>query len=79
MERIARKSRLRAPTFINAWLGAMRDWNEDRMYKASLRSVPDHLRYDVGLDGGVKLPQNQRGQGRSLDHSIDSCMIRHFW
>lgn len=79
MERINRKSPLGSPVFITTLMGAFRSWNEERLHLASLRAVPEHLRRDVGLDGGVRLTQVQRGKGRSLDHGIDSCMIRHFW
>lgn len=79
MERINRKSPLATPAFIDMFMGAFRDWNEERIHLASLRAVPEHLRRDVGLDGGVRLSQEQRGHGRSLDHGINSSLIRHFW
>lgn len=79
MEGIKRKSSLATPAFIHTVMGAFRSWNEERTHLASLRSVPEHLRHDVGLDGGVRLSAQQRGQGRSMNHGIDSCLIRHFW
>lgn len=47
-------------------------WQEGRHQRAAMRvslaGVPEHLRHDIGLDGGARL-HPARQNGRSFDHN----------
>lgn len=47
---------------------AYRTWRERRIYLKSIALVPENLRYDVGLDGGARLWEEDQPRGRSFDH-----------
>ncbi|MFD1797580.1 hypothetical protein FQV27_11525 [Paracoccus aurantiacus] len=57
-------------------------WHEKRhqraMLRASLKEVPEHLRRDIGLDGGASL-RPSRGSGRILDHNVDPALRQWGW
>ena len=57
-------------------------WQESRHQRAaarvSLSLVPDHLRQDLGLDGGAAL-RPARGNGRSFDHNQHPDVALRQW
>ncbi|SDE13271.1 hypothetical protein SAMN05421538_104114 [Paracoccus isoporae] len=59
-------------------------WQEARharnTYRRSLAEIPEHLRQDIGLDGGARL-QAGRHAGRTFirDDRPDSSLSSWFW
>ena len=47
---------------------------------ARLRTLPDYLRQDVGLDGGLPLPGDQNGGRAFVSHGLlDSTLSNWRW
>lgn len=53
------------------------EWYTDHTYRKSLASVPEHLRYDVGIDDRLFV-ERQRTAGSSLDHDLQAHSLMLF-
>ncbi|MFB9221382.1 hypothetical protein [Paracoccus cavernae] len=60
------------------WLLQWRSRKAGKLSRESLHAIPENLRHDLGLDGGIRLARGERSGGRRLDDTANRCIPSSF-
>lgn len=55
------------------WLFQWRGRKAENVSRESLHAIPENLRHDLGLDGGIRLARGERSGGRRLNDTANCC------